>query len=324
MEYWNIAEILPLLVQAMHDIRHGSLVSQNSLISSHVLLAPFAPIWHHGWCAPIVDILTSLLRPRPHVLKWSVLPRLPQHCFKDICIQTDPLKRPIGGMWNSPKAEKKRRNMHMKLVYKQTIDRETVHNKKKTKMASARKPELFVWTDNEVQLLLWLTLDYKASKLQETRTQAAVHHCCCCCCYETCAVQRSKARGRGVGRWRHWNGKYADLPSTRKREGCVFPPWDPVSKKWVFRRCVYRIHVDDRPKQCTCSAFILKSVSVRTCGANATSWLPTHLHLVSLLGPHQSSNLPTINSKVYSTMSLLLRWSFQNLLYEELTMYTII
>ena len=203
MEYWNIAEILPLLVQAMHDIRHGSLVSQNSLISSHVLLAPFAPIWHHGWCAPIVDILTSLLRPRPHVLKWSVLPRLPQHCFKDICIQTDPLKRPIGGMWNSPKAEKKRRNMHMKLVYKQTIDRETVHNKKKTKMACARKPELFVWTDNEVQLLLWLTLDYKASKLQETRTQAAVHHCCCCCCYETCAVQRSKARGRGVGRWCH-------------------------------------------------------------------------------------------------------------------------
>ena len=39
-------------------------------------------------------------------------------------------------------------------------------------MASARKPESFVWTGNEVELLLRLTLDYKASKLQETRTHA--------------------------------------------------------------------------------------------------------------------------------------------------------
>ena len=31
------------------------------------------------------------------------------------------------------------------------------------KMASSRKPESFVWTDNEVELLLRLTLDYKAS-----------------------------------------------------------------------------------------------------------------------------------------------------------------
>ena len=50
-------------------------------------------------------------------------------------------------------------------------------------MACARKPESFVWTGNEVKLLLRLTLDYKASKLQETRTQAVVRHCCCC--YET-------------------------------------------------------------------------------------------------------------------------------------------
>ena len=52
-------------------------------------------------------------------------------------------------------------------------------------MASARNPEAFVWTDNEVELLRFM-LDYKASKLQETRTQAVVRHCCCCCCcYET-------------------------------------------------------------------------------------------------------------------------------------------
>ena len=39
--------------------------------------------------------------------------------------------------------------------------------KKKMKMASARKPESFVWTVNEVEPLLRFTLDYKASKLQE-------------------------------------------------------------------------------------------------------------------------------------------------------------
>ena len=48
-------------------------------------------------------------------------------------------------------------------------------------MARARKPESFVWIDNEVELLR-LTLDYKASKLHETQTQAVVRHCCCCCC----------------------------------------------------------------------------------------------------------------------------------------------
>ena len=40
-------------------------------------------------------------------------------------------------------------------VNKQTVDRETEHKKKKKmKMATARKPELFVWTGNEVELLL--------------------------------------------------------------------------------------------------------------------------------------------------------------------------
>ena len=56
----------------------------------------------------------------------------------------------------------------MRAVDKQTVDGETEHKKKKKKMASARKPESFVWTVNEVELLLRLTLNYKASKLQET------------------------------------------------------------------------------------------------------------------------------------------------------------
>ena len=58
--------------------------------------------------------------------------------------------------------------MRIKLAHcKQTVDGETEHNNKNIKMASARKPESFVWTSNEVELLLRLALDYKASKLQE-------------------------------------------------------------------------------------------------------------------------------------------------------------
>ena len=54
--------------------------------------------------------------------------------------------------------------MHTKLrsVHKQTVDGET-----EQKMASAVRTESFVWTINEVELLLRLTLDYKESKLQE-------------------------------------------------------------------------------------------------------------------------------------------------------------
>ena len=58
--------------------------------------------------------------------------------------------------------------MHIKLVRcKQTVDAETEHNKKKIKKASARKPESFVWTVNEVELLLRHTLNYRTCKLQE-------------------------------------------------------------------------------------------------------------------------------------------------------------
>ena len=57
--------------------------------------------------------------------------------------------------------------MRIKLPHcKQTVDGETEHSKK-MKVASVRKPESFVWTVNEVELLLQLRLNYKASKLQE-------------------------------------------------------------------------------------------------------------------------------------------------------------
>ena len=66
--------------------------------------------------------------------------------------------RPLGGAWNSPWMGKKRLSMHIKLARcLQTVEGES--EKKKTKMASARKPEAFVCIDYEVELLLWLTLE---------------------------------------------------------------------------------------------------------------------------------------------------------------------
>ena len=52
-----------------------------------------------------------------------------------------------------------------------------------------------MWTINEVELLLQLTLNYKASKKGARKAQYLLLHehehvvryccCCCCCCYET-------------------------------------------------------------------------------------------------------------------------------------------
>ena len=131
------------------------------------------------------------------------------------------------------------------------------------KVASSRKPESFVWTVNEIKLLLRLTLNCKSGKLQERHEHKHVVRCCCC--YET--SWGSEVGGKRSRWWCHRFGKYADLLSTQKHKGSVFqifPPWDLVSKKCIFRHCVYRIHVDDWPKRCKTCVFTLKSVSIWT------------------------------------------------------------
>ena len=78
--------------------------------------------------------------------------------------------------------------MRIKLARCKQTDsrRETEHKKKKMKMASARKPESFVWTSHEIELLLRLTFNYKTCKLQERlnifmhKREHVVRHCCCC------------------------------------------------------------------------------------------------------------------------------------------------
>ena len=128
--------------------------------------------------------------------------------------------RPIGGAWHSQKWRRRdgacAKSLHAE--NKQAVEEETEH-KKKTKMASARKPESFVWTNNEVKLLLWLTLNYKASKLQERGFRG----------------RRPEVEGWGDG------VIVSESIHTRTQGFWIFPPWDPFSKKCVFRRCVYRI-----------------------------------------------------------------------------------
>ena len=70
--------------------------------------------------------------------------------------------------------QKRRRSLgayelSLRAVNKQTVNGETEHNKK-IKMASTRKPESFVWTDNEVKLLLQLTLNYNTCAFSKKKT----------------------------------------------------------------------------------------------------------------------------------------------------------
>ena len=154
--------------------------------------------------------------------------------------------------------EKKTWSMRRKLARckLQTVQGETEHNK--MKMASARKPESFVWTVNEVELLLRLTLNSrevgckKGSISSAARTQA--------CSPQLLLLllllllwdvvgfrgQRQEVEGWGDGvivlesmpiRRPHenWRAAFSD-----------FSTLIPFSKKCVFRHCVFRIRMDSR------------------------------------------------------------------------------
>ena len=40
----------------------------------------------------------------------------------------------------------------------------------------------------------------------------------------------------------------------------ISPPWEPFSKKCVFRHCVFRVRMDSRPKRCSTCVFSKKNV----------------------------------------------------------------
>ena len=88
-------------------------------------------------------------------------------------------------------------------------------------------------------------------------------------------VQRSKARGRGVGRWRHWYAKVCGFAVQTRTQGQCFriiPPRDQISKK-----CVYRIHVDDRQKRCMTCVYTQKHFHVDGPWVPSTgSWTTIH------------------------------------------------
>ena len=78
--------------------------------------------------------------------------------------------RPIDGAWHSPKMEKKTQSKRREfsLCIQTDCRGESEHNNNKTTMVCTGRTGFFVWTDNEVEMLLRLTLDYKASKFQES------------------------------------------------------------------------------------------------------------------------------------------------------------
>ena len=150
------------------------------------------------------------------------------------------------------------------VVNKQTVDGETECNKKKTKMARTRKPESFVWTDNEVVLLLPLSLNYKASKLSQLLAQYLLQQehkhvvChCWCCCYETSqdlevGGKRSRGGAMASSFWKVC--RFAVHMSTGGLRFQIFPTF----QKCIFSCCVLRIPVDGRTKRCKMWVFAWK------------------------------------------------------------------
>ena len=72
-------------------------------------------------------------------------------------------------------------------------------------------------------------------------------------------VQRLEARGHGVGRWHHRFGYYADLPSTWKRESCVFRFLHPETRfqksefsGTAFSQSVWTVGQNNTIRVCFC------------------------------------------------------------------------
>ena len=145
--------------------------------------------------------------------------------------------------------------MRIKLARcKQTVDgRNRTEQEEGENGYSASKPESFMWNGNEVELLLRLTLNYKARKAQyllRHEHEHVVRHCCCCCCYETwrgSEVRGNRSRGgamassfRKVIRRPHENGRaaFSDFSTLR-----------PVFKKVRFRDPCGR---SAKTMQCVC------------------------------------------------------------------------
>ena len=84
-------------------------------------------------------------------------------------------------------------------------------------------------------------------------------------------VQRSEARGRGVERWHHRFGKYADSTSTWEQVGCVFGFFYPETRfqKSAFSGSVWTvgqndvIHVRFRKRAFSCGRPLNLSVVCR-------------------------------------------------------------
>ena len=149
----------------------------------------------------------------------------------------------------------------------------------------------------------------KGSISSAARTQACSPHCCCC------RVQNSEARGRGVGWWRHHFGKYVDLLSTRKRTPRFRILPDLVSKKCVFRHCVYRIRVDGRPKWCKTCVYTKERFRVDGPLIFGPKVTFSHMLLKVRRSVSNVTHLSPAASVVQENAAKLLLWNFKNIVW---------
>ena len=119
---------------------------------------------------------------------------------------------------------------------------ETKHNKKKTTMACTGRPRqrsIIFYPSNPNRLNICCST---STSTLSTAVVVVVVRCR--------GVQRSEARGWGVGRWRHRFRKYADSPSTWKRD---YVMW--IRAKNFSPPCLCLV-----PLLCCCSYYVWQRV----------------------------------------------------------------
>ena len=122
--------------------------------------------------------------------------------------------RPIGGPWHSPKMEKKRQSMRIKLERCKQTD-----SRRRNRTQEEERLNIFCGTNTSMSAIV---------VVMRRR-----------------GVQRSKGGAMKSSFWTVC--RFTVHMKTGGMRFLIFPPWDPFLKKCVFRRCVFRIRVDVRP-----------------------------------------------------------------------------
>ena len=119
--------------------------------------------------------------------------------------------------------------------------------------STMRRVSCKIFNIQYVQYLLW------------HKHEHVVRHCCCYC-YET--LRGSEVRGKrsrgGAMATLFWKvSRFAVQTRTGGLRFRISPPWDPFSKKCIFRHCIFKT-ANKWPKRCNTCAFSPRSIFVWT------------------------------------------------------------